>query len=260
MNTQQLVATGLTTPQAEVYLYLLQHGEAFPPQLAKQQKLTRTNAYKILDKLVELGLARREEKNKKFIYLPDNPLGLTNLVAEQRNLATAREEAVKQVMNDLLASYHQHTERPDTKVATGRNDVVEAYKEQIRLQKPIYFIRSRADIPSIDFDALHEIRVMPARHGQERFGITPDMTTGPTNPDGDVRSNLKRTWIRKEDYEAPVEWSVSGSTVLIVLFGAEPHAVTITNPVIAEAFHQIYKVLETCLRAMPYYPTLPRNG
>ncbi|MCA9881585.1 MAG: hypothetical protein KC708_01385, partial [Anaerolineae bacterium] len=88
--------------------------------------------------------------------------------------------------------------------------------------------------------------------------ITPDMSTTPVNPEIDTRSNLERTWIKNEDYNAPVEWSVSGSTLLIVLFGTEPHAITITNPMIAGAFLQIWKLLNNTLKAMPYYKQLPR--
>lgn len=259
MQINDLVATGLNTTQAEAYALLLEQGSVAPPHLASKLKLSRTNAYKVLDQLTELGLARREEIKKKYIYFPDNPLALTNLVAEQRNLATAREEAVKSVMNDLLASYHQHTEQPDIAVVTGHDAVVDAYHQQIQLLKPIYFLRSRSDITSLGFDAMHEIRVKPARHGIKRHGITPDMTTGPVNPSGDKRSNLERTWCKQEDYSAPVEWSVSGSTLLIVLFGSEPHAITITNPIIAESFLQIWKLLRNCLHTSPYYKHLPRT-
>lgn len=260
MLANDLVATGLNATQAEAYVLLLKHGSISPPLLAKELKLTRSNAYKVLDQLTELGLVRREDSKKKFVYYPDNPLALTNLVAEQRNIATAREEAVKRIMNDLLATYHKHTEQPDLKVVTGHDEVVEAYHAQIRLLKPVYFIRSRADIAAIGFDDMHEIRVKPQRHGLKRYGITPDLATGPVNPESDKRSGLDRTWVKNEDYNAPVEWSVSGSTLLIVLFGAEPHAITITNPVIAEAFLQIWKILNATLKAMPYYSSLPRTS
>ena len=259
MQVDNLVATGLNPTQAEVYLLLLKHGSAAPPLLAKELRLSRTNAYKVLDQLTEIGLTKREEVKKKYVYYPDNPLSLTNLVAEQRNIATAREEAVKNVMNDLLATYHQHTEQPDLQVVTGQTAVVEAYHKQIQLLKPIYFLRSRTDIPTLGFENMHEIRVKPGRHGVRRHGITPDMTAGPINPASDKRSKLERTWIKQEDYNAPVEWSVSGSTLLIVLFGSEPHAITITNPIIAQSFLQIWKLLRSSLHAMPYYKHLPRS-
>ena len=258
MDLQKLVATGLTTAQAEVYAVLLKLGAATPPKVAAATGLTRPNAYKVLDRLVELRLAKKISSGKKFSYEPDNPLALSTLVAEQRNLATAREEAVKDVLGSLLASYHVHAEQPSINAVTGRDAVAQAYRQQILQLQPVYFIRSRADIPVMGFDKMHEIRVLPGRHDQNRFGITPDMTTGTVSPAQDVRSNLERTWVRLEDYDAPVEWSVSGSSLLIVLFGSEPHAVTIDNPIVANAFLQLWLLLDSCLRSMPYYNDLPR--
>lgn len=256
---QQLITAGLNESQASAYLLLLEKARINPPQAAKELKITRTNAYKVLDRLTEIGLARRLEENKKFVYEPANPMALSNLVAEQRNAASVREDAVRSVLNELLAKYHTHSEQPSVEVATGKDAVIAAYRQQILQLEPIYFIRSRSDIPVMGYDALHEIRVMPARHNVDRFGITPDLSTGVTSSNGDERSNLTRTWVRQEDYEAPVEWSVSGSSLLIVLFGSEPHAVTITNPIITDAFKQVWQLLDSCLRAMPYYKDLPRR-
>ena len=260
MDYRQLIATGLNEQQAKAYALLIEKGKATPPHAAKYLKTSRSNTYKILDRLVDMGLAKREEVAKKFTYFPDNPMALSNLVAEQRNLASAREDAVKAVLKDLLAKYHTHTDQPSIKIVTGREQVAEAYRHQIVQLETIYFIRSRADIPVMGFETLHNLRVMPGRHGVKRFGITPDLSTGTTPTKGPDRSNMTRTWVRQEDYEAPVEWSVSGTTLLIVIFGAEPHAITITNPLIADAFRQIWHLLDTCLRAMPYYDDLPRRA
>lgn len=259
MNPNDLIATGLNQAQAHAYALLLEQGSVSPPQLAKKLELTRSNAYKVLDQLTDMGLAKRHEIKKKYVYFPDNPMALSNLVAEQRNIATAREDAVKAVLKDLLAAYHTHADQPSVQVVTGKGKVADAYRQQISQLEPIYFIRSRADIPVMGFDTMHEIRVTPGRHNVKRHGITPDLGTGTTSSDGDKRSNLERTWIRQEDYTAPVEWSVSGASLLIVLFGNEPHAITITNPVIADAFKQLWKIMDSCLQSMPYYPNLPRQ-
>jgi predicted transcriptional regulator len=259
MQPGKLIAVGLSDLQARAYALLLEHGKLTPPVAVKELGLTRTNAYKLLDKLAEMGLAVKE-KDKKFVYYPGNPMSLSQLVVDQRVKATQREEAVRQVMGDLLAAYHQHTEQPTVKAVTGRQAVVEAYHEQIRLLEPIYFLRSVADIASMGFQNMHEIRITPARHGVRRYGITPDSSTGAKHPEGDARSNLERTWVKGEDYDAPVEWSVSGPSLLIVLFGAEPHAITITSPIVADAFRQMWALLNNCVRAMPYYPDLPRGS
>lgn len=258
MDIENLIAVGLNEQQASAYALLLEIGETSPPVAAKKLGLSRTNTYKVLDRLVELGLAAKSDKNKKLVYSPTNPMSLANLVAEERNAAAKREEAVNVVMSKLLEKYHEHTEQPSVTVVSGRVKVADAYRAQINQLEPIYFIRSRADIPVMGFDSMHEIRVTPARHGVKRYGINPDLASGTTATDGHKRSNMERTWVRQEDYDAPVEWSVSGSSLLIVFFGTEPHAITITNPIIADAFKQIWHLLNNCLQSMPYYKDLPR--
>lgn len=258
MDIENLIAVGLNEQQASAYALLLEKGETSPPIAAKKLGLTRTNTYKVLDRLVELGLATKSDKSKKLVYSPTNPMSLANLVAEERNAAAKREEAVNTVLGSLLAKYHEHTEQPSVNVVSGRVKVADAYRAQINQLEPIYFIRSRADIPVMGFDTMHEIRTTPARHGVQRFGINPDLASGTTTTDGHKRSNMERTWVRQEDYDAPAEWSVSGSSLLIVFFGTEPHAITITNPIIADAFRQIWHLLNNCLHSMPYYKDLPR--
>lgn len=259
MDLSKLIAVGLNEQQAQAYALLLEKGSVSPAQAASKLNFSRTNAYKVFDRLVEFQLAIKKEGKKKIVYLPANPLSISNLVAEQRNLATEREEAANTLIAELLAKYHAHTKQPYAKVVTGRSQVADAYRSQIRQKETIYFIRSRADIPIMGFDTMHEIRTIPARFGTKRFGINPDIATGTTqNPLASERSNFKRTWVKQEDYTAPIEWSVSGSTLLIIVFEDEPHAITIENPVIAEAFRQLWHIMDTCLRAMPYYKQLPR--
>lgn len=259
MDQNLLITAGLSPQLATAYALLLEQGQITPTEAAKAVKLTRSNAYKVLDRLVEIGLAQKKDVNKKLTYSPSNPLALTTLVGEARNRVAAQEEAVKVVMNNLLAKYYESTEQPSVQVVTGREAVAAAFRQQIDLREPVHFIRTRADIPTLGFEAMHDIRVGPAEHGQQRYGITPDMHNGPSNPENDVRSKLKRTWVKHEEYTAPVEWSVSGSTLLIVLFGAEPHAITVSNPIIADAFLQLWRIMDSCLRAMPYYAELPRT-
>lgn len=260
MDTQPLVAAGLLPQQAEAYALLLETGGIAAPDAAKRLKLTRTNAYKILDRLVELGLANKQTQQKKFVYEPSNPLALVSLVNEARNRVTSQEEAVKHAMDQLLARYYEQSEQPLVTTVTGKTAVADAFRSQINLRQPVYFVRTHADIPSMGFETMHELRIAPAHYGQERFGITPDVLHGPTNPDGDTRSNLTRTWIKREDYTAPVEWSVSGDSLLIVLFGNEPHAISIVNPIIAHAFRQLWRIMDTGIRAMSDYQSLPRTN
>lgn len=253
MQSEKLIAAGLNKHQAAAYALLIETGGVTPPKDAATLGLTRSNAYKVLDSLVEMGLADKTEPKNKIVYTPTNPTALTRLAAEQRNIATAREAAVQEVITDLISKYRQHTDQPNVQVVTGRKAVAEAYRIQTKQQSSIYFIRSISDISTMGFDIMHTIRTEPGRHNIKRHGITPDKSTQSAQDHA-----LERTWIRGEDYTAPVEWSVSGESLLIVIFGDEPHAITIENPMVADAFRQLWQVLHNCLRAMPYQKSLPR--
>jgi sugar-specific transcriptional regulator TrmB len=253
MQIQKLIAAGLSEQQASAYALLIESGELTPPAIAKQLHLTRSNAYKVLDRLVEYGLAAKQEKNKKFTYSPTNPIALSRLAAEQRNAATMQENAAQEVISELLRKYRAHSDQPDVSAVSGRSAVAEAYRRQIRQKASIYFLRSATDIATMGFETMQTIRTEPERRGLTRYGITPDKSTTASKD-----SKLNRTWIRGEEYTAPVEWSVAGENLLIVVFGEEPHAVSIDNPLIAEAFRQIWHLVDSMVRAMPYYNELPR--
>lgn len=260
MDISQLAAAGLNAQQAEAYALLLEHDSIQPKTVAKHMKLTRTNGYKLLDKLVELGLAKKQEKAKKLVYKPTSPLALNNMVYAARTELLDRERAVQSIMDDLLKTYYKHNEKPAVSQASGRDAVIDMFKQQVALKKDVYFIRSLADINSLGFDSMREIRLGPALYKKNRYGITPDGTQDTNWQEDSKISNLKRTWVKQEDYTAPVEWSVSGDMLLIVLFGSEPHAIIIINPVVADAFRQIFNLLETTVRSMEYYKNLPRNS
>lgn len=255
----KLISAGLSKSQALAYALLIERGEISPPEAAAKLKLSRTNAYKLLDKLAEMGLAQKSD-DKKTSYIANNPMALTTLASDLRAQAHARENAVSDVMKSLLGKYYENNEQPDIKITSGRTDVANAFHAQISLHEDIYFIHSKADVTTMGFDVLHEIRTKPSRHNLKRFGIMSDKVNGPINYDNYKRTNLTPTWVKAEDYNMPVEWSVTKSSLLIILYGAEPHAISISNPIIASAFLQIWHILDSSLRMMPYYKSLPRSA
>jgi sugar-specific transcriptional regulator TrmB len=134
----KLIATGLSKSQALAYALLIENGELSPPQAALKLKLSRTNAYKLLDKLVEMNLAEKID-DRKALYRANNPMALTKLAADLRAEAHARENAVSNVMKDLLGKYYENTEQPGVTVVSGRSDVANAFHSQISLNEDIYF-------------------------------------------------------------------------------------------------------------------------
>lgn len=252
MDINSLITIGLSPQQAEAYALLIEHGELRPAQAAKDLNLTRTNAYKLLDRLVEMDLAQKIEKANKYTYVLNNPMVLTELTSRYRAKAVERENAVSKLMQELLAKYHVHSDKPDTRVYIGVKDVADAYRAQIQLKENIHFIHTKSDIPLMGFDNMHDLRVAQAQHGNKRQAImvVSDKTTT-INHESHKRSNLDPTWADQDFYSAPVEWSVTESSLLIVLYATEPHAILITDKIVAGAFLQLWQFMDSVLKTMP---------
>ena len=255
-----LIQAGLTDAQADVYLLLLEKGTLAPPAVATSLGLTRSNAYKVLEQLMELGLAIREDKNKKFVYSAGDPRTLNDLLARERNRVIALEKAVNESLQLLQSKYQQQSAQIDVKAYHGAAKVKRQYERQAEQQQPVYFVKSRADIPVMGFDFMNEVRHLVSQHGVQRFGITPDTPEAPANPEIDQSTNLIRTWIDENDYTAPVEWSVSGDEVTIFVFEKNGSAIRITSPAVADSFRQLYQLLDKTLQTNPGYTALPRKA
>jgi hypothetical protein len=90
--------------------------------------------------------------------------------------------------------------------------------------------------------------------------LAPAHAGGPTNPDIDSQTNLKRTWITSGQYESPVEWDVCGDELTIVSFNENGTVVRIKDKAIAGAFLELWQMLDQNIRANPEYGLLPQKA
>lgn len=260
MNNKVLKEIGLSEHQITTYTYLLKNGPTPPPTFAKELKLTRSNAYKVLDQLVDMDLVSRLDLNKKLHYKAEDPIALASIVANERNRVIALESNVKEALTKLRQTYQKSSGNTEVQTYRGAEAVKSLYKHQATLKQTIRFIKSRADIPNMGFEVMDHIRRLPAKFGTQRFGIVPDAPESAANPDINKRSNLTPTWIAAASYTAPVEWTVSGDELMIIIFDENSSGIRIKNKAVADAFLQIWSSLDENLRAHPAYKKMPRQA
>lgn len=260
MNEEVLRQVGLNKHQIATYLLLLKNGPTPPPQIAKKIKLTRSNAYKILDSLAALNLVSRAEIDKKLIYKVEDPIVLASLVAEERNKVIALEKNVKAGLSELRQMYQKTVSDSTVLTYKGSSAVKNLYEHQANLKEPIYLIQGRMDRLSMGFEAMSYIRHLGNKFGTKRYAITPDVPDSPINPKIDESTNLTRTWIEANNYISPVEWTVSGDELMIINFEDTPSGIRIKNASVADAFRQLWLALDINLRTSPSYKKLPRNA
>jgi len=252
-----LIDAGLTRLQAQVYLFLTSTGQIFPKLLINKLNITRTNAYKVLSSLENLGLVRKITVNNKATFIAEDPIALASLVAEKRNVVLSLEHNVNEAMQQLRSIYNKNSDKNTIISSFGKNSILASYDKQAQQKKPIYFIKSRADIPFMGFEAMDSVRRKQGNLTNHRYGITTDSIEANFNNEIDKSASLTRTWIKENDYTAPVEWSVNENNIVIQVFEGKGMTVIIDNEIIANSFIQLWNLTSEALKNSKNYSNIP---
>lgn len=245
MDILSLTSLGLTESQAKAYITLIQHGSITAPALALKIQETRTNAYKILDKLTDLGLAKKDESAKKIIYRAANPVALETLAIKERNEVLAREKQVRNAMPTLLNYFYTFSEQPGVRFFHGEDGLHELLNDILRVRKDVYVLRSPADGPFLGKDFFPSYQAKRAKLGiHTHIFLQDNPYSRAYSHQHDERLLIERAWLPSGDYNAAVEWDVYGDKVAIISYGQEAIGVMIESPQIAESFRQIFALLK----------------
>lgn len=242
-----LQKAGLSETQAQIYICLLKEGAMSPVELASKTHQSRENCYMVTKKLVELNLIE-QTSDKKAKYRVLNPSNLEILAEKRRRIVAKNEKFIKDNLSSLLDIFYANNEMPGARTLEGIEGIKEVYKDNLRVKKDLYFLRTRADdvLGHDDIESfMHSYRDQRPLLGIHTYGLTPvdkyaikNVKTG-----RDEAILFHRIWMPEDDYTAPVEIQAYGDKVALIAFGETQMATIITSPVIAEAIRQILKIM-----------------
>ena len=242
-----LKKAGLNDAQAAIYNALLQSGALTPTELAAKTGQSRENCYAVSKKLIELGLIE-QTNDKKTKYQVLNPSALEILAEKRRKVVAKNEKFVKENLSSLLDIFYANNEMPGARTLEGIEGVKEVFRDNLRVKKDIYFLRTTADellSGEKGDNFLHEYRNQLPVMGIHTYGLTPVTAQAKkkVKTGRDEATNFHRTWMPAEDYTAPVEIQVYGDKVALISFGETEMATIITSPMVAESMRQVLKLL-----------------
>lgn len=104
-----LKALGLNQKQSILYQHLLTKGSATATELAHDLSEQRTNIYLLLDVLINLGLAEKDESLPVAHFKATNPSKLQELMTSRQKALATSSIQMKQALPELLGLYHLNT-------------------------------------------------------------------------------------------------------------------------------------------------------
>lgn len=256
-----LSAAGLTQTEAKCYTALLEKKEWQPAKLAEHVRESRTNCYKILDKLVEYKLAERFDKGKKLHYRAANP---AYLLERARELRTAREASEKELETEtqrLIHAFYKTNEQPGVQYFQGESEIPQIFEAIARSKEEVVYINTKAGIDFYGFDTMSNLRMLAPKNDVKRRALTADVSAAPKDyREKDPLVLLKRTWFKQDDYTTPVEWGAFEDKLYLISYGKEALGLIIESQQIADSFKELFKLLERGQKLLPGYTSLPRHA
>lgn len=249
MDDTLLCKIGLSKAQALAYRALVTRKGLRPVQVAKLIGETRSNTYALLDKLVDLGIAYREDIDKKLTYFPESPQKLESLISARIAEEQATLERLKRKMPEMLSAYNADRHKPKITIETGKKAIQSAHKEHAGKGKELLFIHTRRDIGFMSAPLMRRIRWDYGQNGVKRIGFSEFSTL--VNPEIDKLSNLSRLWMPEHYYDSPVEWSVNGDQILIAVYSEEGYVIKIDNATVAQSLRQFLRISESIIKTLP---------
>ncbi|MCA9351902.1 hypothetical protein KC866_00725 [Patescibacteria group bacterium] len=136
---QQLETLGLSREQSLVYLCLLDNGFSKAGSIPKKTGLKRGLVYKVLDQLIERGLAKKHGEDTAVArFAPLSPEGLKSLVEEKLRAAEAHQELFKDLYSPLKSKFNLLTGRPSVRYYEGHDEVREMLYDCLETTGVIY--------------------------------------------------------------------------------------------------------------------------
>ena len=238
MNTELLMQTGLSEVQAKIYLYLIEHGQSTPTEIATGVDENRTTVYSAAEKLEKMGIISQKDKGKVAAYIPNHPSVLEG-IAEKRLRVVARQvKNLEGNLPSLINYYNEYQSTPGATTFYGQEGVKMIWDKVIAAKAPYYFVRSRYDVIA-DKEALEQFKKRRVEAGIASENITPSEFAELSNKDSG-KWLLLRTILPPEEYNSPVEIDIFGNNVAFINYSKDGMSTLIESPEIADAMRQMF--------------------
>lgn len=117
----KLIEFGLADKEARIYLALAELGPSSVTQISRRAKVSRTNAYHLLNGLLAYGLVTSNDEDTKIIFVAERPDKLILFLQTRLHDAQRKLKLAEDILPDLETLYKD----PDKKVAVRYYDGVE---------------------------------------------------------------------------------------------------------------------------------------
>ncbi len=237
---QKLIEFGLSDKEARVYLALLELGPSSVTDVARRARVTRTNAYHLLNSLLSYGLASSTEGEAKTFFSAEDPKRLVYFLKEKMDIAESRFKEAESVL-PVLRSLHRDPKKPlHVKYYEGIEGLISIYEDTLNAKTEILGYASveyqHSFFPGY-FPEYYQRRTSQGIRVRCMLAETPDSL----RIKGLDKKQLRTTKIIPKKYEVSPEINIYDDKVAIMSL-KEKFGVIIESEAVTEAFRNLFEI------------------
>lgn len=243
MNKELFYSLGLTKNESNVYISLLELGNAQVGQITEKSGIHRRNVYDSISRLMEKGLLGSVIVNNKKIFSPVNPKRFLELIDEKNYELNNLRKKFNEIMPELelmakLKDSH------DVRFFKGTEGLKSVFEDILRTNEDYIGYGPKNEIGELlkhYYRHVIERRVKAKLH--TRFICGEESRHKKPNPYSQIR------YIPQE-YSSKAALRIYGDNVAILLLAKEePIAIVIKNKAIAEGYKKYFEVMWKAAKA-----------
>ena len=236
--SEKLEKAGLNKNEIKVYMYLLEQGQATPPQVAKGTGIQRTNTYHILRSLKERGLLEEYAHGKRKAYAANDPSSIVSYLEQQKS-------AVESALPDLRALYKAQKNKPVVKFYEGAEQIYQLLYEMMdRVDEKIYFIGSTGKLHELSATEFEKQEKEMKRREIFLYDMVTASSAEQTVPESKKRLGGYYTAYKLPDRysEVPTSVVIADDTVALISFEEPIFGTMMTHENLAATFRMMFEL------------------
>jgi HTH-type transcriptional regulator, sugar sensing transcriptional regulator len=242
---KRLIELGLTQKEADVYLTLLQSGDATADQLAKSAKLNRSTTYVQIKQLTEYGLVSTFKRGKKTFFAAESPNNLLRILEQRKQQITNQEQEISQLVPELLKLYGSSVDRPVVRVFEGKEGLVS-------MRNSILESGTKSMLAAFSFDSMAKIfstdEMMAFSTKRANKKIKSRLMYKKTGEDILVVPPQEVKRVNEKEYPFGADVYIYNDTVSFASTQDQIVGVSITNADIAKTMRMLYETVWKSLK------------
>jgi HTH-type transcriptional regulator, sugar sensing transcriptional regulator len=205
MFKKELQKLNFDEKEADIYLALLELGEANIEQIAKKSGVKRTTVYHVIDSLKEKGYIEMAKSGKKILYYALNPKKIGEKLEEKKLI-------FEKIMPGLLSITNDIEKKPKIRYFEGKEGIREIYKDTLKYHDQEMLVWTTEDILEyFDVDWLWNYYVIKRVENKIwQRAIAPDIQYAKELQEQDVKHLRQIRFCSKEKYPMYVDITLYG--------------------------------------------------